>query len=137
MINIMSDHSYSAKVSKTSSAQTKKCGGRYCCVVGCTNNQKRSIATGIKFYKFPKDPGRKLKWEKAIKRQDSRRSGLWSATPYSVICSAHFAGGKKSDDVESPAFAPSLFPTHTTRSETIGSKCRSQRLKMRQVRDGI
>ena len=51
--------------------------GRYCCVVGCSNNQRRDGARGIKFHQFPSDPVRRKEWNRAVNRTiEGRPTGI-------------------------------------------------------------
>ena len=61
----------------------------YCCAFNCTNRNTVTFrqTTGIKFYRFPKDPVRRSQWAAAVRRvgfvpSDSTR-----------ICSVHFVTG--------------------------------------------
>ena len=79
--------------------------GKSCCAVGCSARYKKG--TGVKFYRFPKDPERKRQWVAAIKRKN------WEPNEHSWLCSNHFVGGVKSNEANSPAFNPTIF-AHTT-----------------------
>ncbi len=106
--------------------------GKYCCVVGCQNNQGRDTHRGIKFHIFPKDPDRRERWNKAVNRTpQGKPSELWRASPYDVICSEHFAGGRKSDGVDSDSYIPSIFPTHTVKSRSAQDIAREERCASR------
>ncbi len=97
----------------------RKPGGSYCAVVGCHNNSKRDGARGIKFHVFPKNEERKSKWIAAVRRSNpGKPTALWNPGSSSVVCSAHFVGGKKSNDPGNPAYCPTIFPTHTTKATT-------------------
>ncbi len=103
-------------------------GGRYCCVVGCNNNQMRDIPKGIKFHRFPKKPSQREMWAKAVKRLD--QSGRpWNPGNNDLICSVHFYGGKRSSMEGSPSYVPSIFPTHHIQPKT---KADEDRFKRRQ-----
>ena len=94
--------------------------GRYCVVVGCHNNTHRDGARGVKFHLFPKDSERRKKWISAVRRSNpAKPTELWQPSSSSLVCSQHFLGGKKSNDPGSPAFVPSVFPTHTTKTPTL------------------
>ncbi len=47
------EHDYQSQSQKSRPPYTQY-GGRYCCVVGCTNNQGRDGARGITFHRFPR-----------------------------------------------------------------------------------
>ncbi len=84
--------------------------GKSCCAYGCTHRCRKGC--GLQFYRFPTDSDRKSKWVASIGRKN------WKPTEYSWICSAHFVGGKKSDDPASPANIPTLF-SHISSTQTI------------------
>ncbi len=70
--------------------------GRYCCVVGCHNNQGKDKKRGIKFHPFPKDAETRHLWNKAINRSlPNNPTKLWEGSNFDVVCSDHFHGGKK------------------------------------------
>lgn len=75
-----------------------------CCAVGCSHRFFKGC--GLKFYRFPTDPERRLRWIAAVDRKN------WTPSEYSWICSAHFIRGMKSDDPTCPDYAPSIF-SHT------------------------
>ena len=57
-----------------------------CCAFGCKN--RHGERTGLGFYRFPiTDRARRLKWIKALKRQN------WIPTVHSRICGDHFISG--------------------------------------------
>ncbi len=103
-------------------------GGKYCSVVGCSNNQARDIPRGIKFHKFPSSKKRRQLWVNAIKRGVPGRPGeLWQPAQSTVICSVHFYDGKKSDVEGSPGYVPSIFPTHHVKPKTKADEDRFKR----------
>ncbi|KAJ8720636.1 hypothetical protein PYW08_006101 [Mythimna loreyi] len=81
-----------------------------CCVVNCKNTGRNSKC---KFYRFPRATWKLeqcKKWIAAVKRIDA--DGLpWYPRPNDLICSAHFIGGKKSDESASPSYIPTIFPS--------------------------
>ena len=72
-----------------------------CCAVGCTNRSTKGNT--LSFYHFPADTERRRLWISAINRKG------WEPNEYSYVCSAHFVSGKKSNDVLSPDYVPSIF----------------------------
>ena len=75
--------------------------GKICCADRCTNRCKKG--SGIKFYGFPENERRILRWIVAVARKD------WKPNKYSWLCSAHFVSGCKSNDPLSPDCVPSVF----------------------------
>ena len=75
--------------------------GKSCCAVGCMNRCYRGC--GLEFYRFPRDSERRRQWIAAVDRKN------WVPSEFSWICSGHFVGGKKSNDLNSPAYTPSIF----------------------------
>lgn len=80
-------------------------GGRYCSVVGCSNNVYRDKPRGIAFFSFPKVPNQRALWISRLNRVD------WSPNKYSRVCSDHFPDGKWNAHPLHPSYAPSLFPS--------------------------
>lgn len=74
------------------SSRKRKFTGRYCCVVGCHNVERRDAPT---FYRFPGKCPDGTPWEP---RENTR------------ICSEHFVGKRKSDIIHHPAYIPTIFP---------------------------
>ena len=61
---------------------------RSCCAFGCSNRDtKENRLKGIKFYRIPVDKEKRLKWLRAINRQD------FDPPSDACICSVHFVGG--------------------------------------------
>ena len=75
--------------------------GKSCCAVSCTNRFKKG--SGIKFYRFPENEDRRLRWIAAVGRKD------WLPNEYTWLCSDHFVSGCKSNDPLSPDYIPSVF----------------------------
>jgi hypothetical protein len=75
-----------------------------CCVYKCTNRYTlTSKASGISFFRFPKDKKQRRAWVKAINRDD------WSPNDNSWICSEHFEGGWHGYDPSDHNYAPTVF----------------------------
>ncbi len=112
-------------------------GGKYCCVVGCNNSQYRDNVRGVKFHSFPKDEERKKLWILAVNRVDpKKRHKLWHPKTSDVICSEHFAGGKKSNVKESASYIPSVFPTNHLKPQLCDDTPRAnRRKKFESIRD--
>ena len=72
-----------------------------CCAIGCCNRSKKGST--VSFYRFPVNSERRARWISAINRKN------WKPSEYSWLCSDHFAGGRKCDDVLSPAYIPTIF----------------------------
>lgn len=72
-----------------------------CCAVGCCNRFFKGCV--LKFYRFPTDPERRLRWVAALDRKN------WTPNEHTWICSAHFIRGMKSDDPTCPDYVPSIF----------------------------
>ncbi|KAM7313632.1 hypothetical protein ISCGN_003482 [Ixodes scapularis] len=78
--------------------------GKHCAVFGCTNNSRKrnlertSTANGVevKFHGFPVDKDEKRKWLSAVNRAN------FTPTTNSRVCSAHFVGGRKTDENSVP-----------------------------------
>jgi hypothetical protein len=69
-----------------------------CCAVG-----RSTKGNTLSFCRFPADTERRRLWISAINRKG------WEPNEYSYVCSAHFVSGKKSNDVLSPDYVPSIF----------------------------
>ncbi len=101
-------------------------------MVKCHNNTYKHVPLGINFHTFPKDPVRRDLWVRAVKRAVPGKPGaLWQPKSHHLVCSEHFAGGKKSDDEKSPSYVPSIFPTHTVPGPSEESAARARRLQAR------
>ena len=61
------------------------------------------VALRTEFLPIPTDSCRCSKCIAAIKRKD------WQPSEYSLVCSAHFVSGKKSNDPLSPDFVPNVL----------------------------
>ncbi|XP_069102923.1 uncharacterized protein [Argopecten irradians] len=93
--------------------------GDYCCVPGCTNSRGscRRAGLNVSFYKFPSDERRKRLWLLNIRRDS------FVPTKYSRVCSAHFVGGVKHDEVKHPAYVPTIFDRNKpTKRATMTAK---------------
>ena len=73
----------------------------FCCAPGCSNSRKTS--GDLNFYRIPKDINRRQVWLKRIRRKN------FSPTVNTRLCSEHFIGGHKSDDLNSVSYNPSVF----------------------------
>ena len=78
-----------------------------CCAPGCKN--RSTTNSSIKFHRFPVDKERRALWIAAVRREH------WQPTEHSVLCSAHFVSGSKSNDPLSPDYVPTLFHHSTAR----------------------
>ena len=57
-----------------------------CVAVGCHN--RKNPASGLSFYRFPKDGERRARWTAAVKREH------WQPNDTCRLCSAHFISGR-------------------------------------------
>ena len=73
----------------------------FCCAPGCSNSRK--TRGDLQFYRIPKDINRRRIWLKRIRRKN------FMPTENTRLCSEHFLGGQKSDDVHSVSYNPSIF----------------------------
>ena len=73
----------------------------FCCAPGCSNSRK--TRGDLNFYRIPKDVNRRRVWLKRIRRKN------FSPTVNTRLCSEHFIGGRKSDDLNSVSYNPSVF----------------------------
>ncbi|XP_015118188.1 THAP domain-containing protein 11 [Diachasma alloeum] len=105
---------------------------RNCCLVGCSNSEFRNPE--LHFYGFPGksyETEREEKWIAAVKRQ--RPDGKpWTPNKNSRICSAHFVGGKKSNNMHDISYYPTIFPAVYNRKPP--NEERIERLKNRNAR---
>ena len=99
-----------------------------CCAIGCKSRKNKN--SSLSFHRFPREQSRRNKWIAALGRIK------WQPNEYSYLCSAHFAGGKKSDDVDSPAYNPVLFEStpEKVRKKIIQDFTRYERAKKRRTR---
>ncbi|KAK8759106.1 hypothetical protein V5799_003262 [Amblyomma americanum] len=98
-----------------------------CCVVGC--NSKYSNSPGVKFFSFPSRPWereRRQRWIQLVRRQNEDGTG-WLPSNNSRICSKHFVGNVKANEVGHPSYHPSIFPSVYKRKQTPGSSRRCER----------
>ncbi|XP_064463425.1 peroxynitrite isomerase THAP4-like [Ornithodoros turicata] len=85
---------------------------QYCCVVGCNNSYRNSKGKDIKFYSFPSKPyekNRRQRWISAVRRVNPDGT-KWMPTKNSIICSVHFVGNRRREEMNHPAYVPTLFP---------------------------
>ena len=90
-----------------------------CSVIGCKNQRGKTLLNkkfGITFHLFPKDPERRYKWVRAIKREN------FNPSEWSTICSQHFLPTDFKDDEFGYLHrnlkndtVPSVFPTLATK----------------------
>ena len=73
----------------------------FCCAPGCSNSRK--TRGNLQFYRIPKDINRRRVWLKRIRRKN------FMPTENTRLCSVHFLGGQKSDDIDSVSYNPSIF----------------------------
>ena len=112
-------------------------GGTYCCAVGCHNCVGRDGARGVKFYQFPKDKKRCKQWITKVNRVGHRGS-LWIPSKAARLCSEHFIGGRKSDELSSLSYLPTLFSNGRLQSQVQKREDRSERCRQReQKRDSL
>ncbi|XP_037522080.1 uncharacterized protein LOC119399335 isoform X1 [Rhipicephalus sanguineus] len=91
------------------SSRKRKFTGRYCCVVGCHNVERRDAPT---FYRFPGkwyERERRRAWTEAVRRVNPDGTP-WEPRENTRICSEHFVGKRKSDIIHHPAYIPTIFP---------------------------
>ena len=73
----------------------------FCCAPGCSNSRK--TRGDLHFYRIPKESNRRRVWMKRIRRKN------FSPTDNTRLCSEHFVGGFKSDEIDSVSYNPSVF----------------------------
>ena len=73
----------------------------FCCAPGCSNGRK--TRGDLQFYCIPKDINRRRVWLRRIRRKN------FTPTENTRLCSAHFFGGQKSDDIDSVYCNPPIF----------------------------
>ena len=76
-----------------------------CCVVGCTNRHSKDAP--YRFYRFPKDSGRRQRWIAAV-RWVNIDGSAWQPSDGDRICSLHFVSGEKNDNPTHPGYIPTL-----------------------------
>ncbi|KAK8768629.1 hypothetical protein V5799_014904 [Amblyomma americanum] len=134
--SLLSDPSLSSIAAAVSSGSLAFCACDYmgprpknknCCVVGC--NSKYSNSPGVKFFSFPSRPWereRRQRWIQLVRRQNEDGTG-WLPSKNSRICSKHFVGNVKANEVGHPSYHPSIFPSVYKRKQTPGSSRRFER----------
>ena len=75
-------------------------GGNTGVVPFCYNNSREDKAR-ISFHRFPKDKELRKNWVAFVKRPESWKPGKWS-----VVCGAHFAGGRCTHNSPVPTIRP-------------------------------
>uniref|UniRef100_A0A6P7GJR9 Uncharacterized protein LOC114339726 n=1 Tax=Diabrotica virgifera virgifera TaxID=50390 RepID=A0A6P7GJR9_DIAVI len=83
-------------------------GGSKCCVLSCKNTTNNSQ---YKFYRFPTIQHKLIQRERwiSIVRQQNGYDRNWQPTTSQTICSAHFIGDKKGEEVLGPNYVPTIF----------------------------
>ncbi|CAN7951223.1 unnamed protein product [Ixodes pacificus] len=97
-------------MSKPAASSAKRRHRRYCCVVNC--HEQEGLNPGVHFYRFPSKPHeveQRERWIRAAQRTEPDGKP-WQPTQNSRMCSRHFVGNKKSNCVDHPAYAPTIFP---------------------------
>ncbi|KAF4524565.1 hypothetical protein B566_EDAN015515 [Ephemera danica] len=105
-----------------------------CCVVNCSNKPGRD--TKFNYYRFPwksYETERRERWIAAVRRERTDGSPWMPVKRSTIICSAHFVGGKKSDEMHSPSYVPTIFPDIYKRKGPSSSlaQARYERMKAR------
>nr|XP_037290021.1 uncharacterized protein LOC119184971 [Rhipicephalus microplus] len=98
------------KTEASPSKRLRRFTGRYCCVVGCHNLERRDKS--VKFYRFPGkwyQREQRRAWTEAVRRVNPDGTP-WEPRDNTRICSDHFVGKKKSNAVDHPAYIPTIFP---------------------------
>ncbi|XP_064485512.1 uncharacterized protein LOC135397970 [Ornithodoros turicata] len=90
-----------------------------CCAFGCTMRSGTNLLSEVKFYRFPRNPTRRLAWALAVKREN------FTPTDGTRICSKHFVSGAPSKEATHPDWVPSIFP-HRVRASPA---CRERALQ--------
>ena len=108
----------------------KSYGGITCCVPLCYNNNLRN--RDLSFYCIPsqaKYPDLRKKWLSAISRKDEKGKNFVPSR-YHRVCSAHFAGGKKTYMNNVPTIVPkTLRPSEKRKRLTANSSgCRNSEI---------
>ncbi|KAH9360206.1 hypothetical protein HPB48_000087 [Haemaphysalis longicornis] len=100
-----------------------------CCAVGCT--KRATKGSGIGFFRFPKEIGRRKAWVQAVRRE------RWQPSDSSRICGLHFINGAPSPFPDHPDWAPSVFAFKKADPAVLTKKCdRFERsLKRKRVSD--
>ena len=73
----------------------------FCCAPGCSNSRK--TRGDLQLYRIPKDINRRRVWLKRIRRKN------FMLTENTRLCSVHFLGVQKSDDIDSVSYNPFIF----------------------------
>ena len=103
--------------------------GKYCCVVNCSNNTVRE--SHLKFWICPnRDQQQRELWIKAVHRKNPDGTD-WKPGPSTLICSAHFVDGIKSNIQTHPSYAPSIFPTQHLKEKSAIDVARFNRAQAR------
>ncbi|WAQ99803.1 THAP2-like protein, partial [Mya arenaria] len=113
-----------------------------CSAPGCT--QRFVKDSGVRFFRFPKEKERRLKWLLAIGRRslsDRQHVKLWEPSDHDRLCSMHFAedtnfgiNGTPSKDQYHQDYIPSVFSFATTAKQPEQTPARADRFKRLQRR---
>ncbi|XP_052787725.1 THAP domain-containing protein 2-like [Mya arenaria] len=106
-----------------------------CSAPGCT--QRFVKDSGVRFFRFPKEKERRLKWLLAIGRRslsDRQHVKLWEPSDHDRLCSMHFAEGTPSKDQYHQDYIPSVFSFATTAKQPEQTPARADRFKRLQRR---
>ncbi|XP_003426431.1 uncharacterized protein LOC100679506 [Nasonia vitripennis] len=87
-----------------------------CCVIGCTNENS---SEEVPYYYFPTDSTewkklRRQKWIDEVVQHNKQK--YWEPKKNTMICAAHFTGGRKSEHPQHPAFNPTIFPGQSSKN---------------------
>ncbi|CAN7981578.1 unnamed protein product [Ixodes pacificus] len=114
----------------------KKKSHNNCCVVGCINTYENAHDT--RFYSFPSKPyevERRAAWVRLVRRCNADGT-TWEPTANSKICSKHFIGNEKRNEVAHPAYNPSIFPSAYMKRVVLGIAERHDR-KLKRDAHGV
>ncbi|WAR07259.1 LOW QUALITY PROTEIN: THAP2-like protein [Mya arenaria] len=106
-----------------------------CSAPGCT--QRFVKDSGVRFFRFPKEKERRLKWLLAIGRRslsNRQHVKLWEPSDHDCLCSMHFAEGTPSKDHYHQDYIPSVFSFATTAKQPEQTPARADRFKRLQRR---
>ncbi|XP_040073754.1 peroxynitrite isomerase THAP4-like [Ixodes scapularis] len=74
-----------------------------CCASGCTMRTGTNKMSEVKFFRFPRDEGRRRAWATAVRRVN------FLPNNGTRICSKHFTTGRPSKDPDHPDWVPHIF----------------------------
>ena len=78
----------------------------------------RKTKGDLQIYRIPKDINRRRVWLKRIRRKNFMPTENIKNTR---LCSVHFLGGQKSDDIDSVSYNPSIFVGTSLRRREIAT----------------